>query len=188
MIVGILCIACFLLLSSPMQSSSALHRWTFQNVAKSLKEWREFYDQRSWMIKINFVDCNKIWDINCGTPRILAPQSQRAKGSDMKIIKTILVARDGSVMGFISTCNNDRIIEISEPTKGLQLTASLLETLITSYPYSQRAKNFYGATLCSEKCILWQTQQLKSAAFNRLLMNKSAPFLNDYMIPPPFSR
>ena len=91
-------------------------------------------------------------------------------------------------MGFISTCNNDRIIEISKPTKGLQLTASLLETLLTSYPYSQRAKNFYGATLCSEKCILWSTQQLKSAAFNRLLMNKSATFLNDYMIPPPFSR
>lgn len=34
MIVGILCIACFLLLSP----SSALQRWTFQNVAKTLEE------------------------------------------------------------------------------------------------------------------------------------------------------
>lgn len=88
------------------------------------------------------------------------------------------------MMGFVSTCNNDRIIEIREPTKGLQLTASVLETLITSYPYSKRARKFYGATLCSEKCILRPSKQLKSAAFNRLLMNKSATFLNDYMIYP----
>ena len=53
MIVGILCIACFLLLS-PVPSSSALQRWTFQNVAKTLEESRDFYDQRSWKIKINF--------------------------------------------------------------------------------------------------------------------------------------
>ena len=42
------------------------------------------------------------------------------------------------MMGFISTCNNDRIIEMREPTTGLQLPASHYESLISIFKTSQK--------------------------------------------------